>query len=88
MEKKEKVKIVQEDANRRMVYIVVILAILFFVFVAWIIKTQFLPVMEHGCSAYGEGYEEVVTEYDKYREYKCCKKGNVSCITVTVPKEE
>ena len=29
-----------------------------------------------------------MTDHGAYLEYKCCKKGNVSCITITVPKEK
>ena len=92
MEKKE-VKIVQEKANKRIMYIVIVLGILFLLFVAWIIKTQLIPVMEKGCSAYGEGYNETITEHTDsltgktYIEYKCCKKDDAACITVTYPKE-
>ena len=89
----KEVKIVQEKANRRMVYIVIIASVLFILFVAWVVKTQFIPVLEHGCSAYGEGYIETIREYtsasgDTYIEYKCCKNDNSTCITTSGPKRE
>ncbi len=92
--KKKEVQVVQAEANKKIAIFAIIAGILLFVFVAWIIKTQFIQVLENGCSAYGEGYEETYTEHKDsltgktYVEYKCCKKGNVSCITVSMPKKE
>ena len=92
--KKKEVKIVQKEANKRIMYIVIVLGILFLALIYLVFKFQVEPVMENGCSALGEGYEEAIIEKTSELtgktiiEYRCCSKENSTCITISAPKEE